>query len=314
MKSKNRYIGITMGDPSGIGPEIIAKAMSRPSIRKLANYKIIGDYSVYRKYSTVQNERGLSFIDLKNIPLKNVNIRAVNRLSGKAALNYLQKAVELLKNNKISALVTAPVCKEAVCLTEPSFQGHTEFLADAFKIKNVGMLFVANKLRVIIVTRHIPVCQISKKITPQLVYETISLTSQALKKNFKIKRPRIAVCGLNPHAGEGGNIGKEEIAIILPAINRAKKNKIATYGPFAADTLFSGAIENQYDAIVAMYHDQGLIPVKTRCFTKLVNLTVGLPVIRTSPAHGTAFNIAGKNKADPSSMCEAIKLAAELSQ
>jgi len=209
--------------------------------------------------------------------------------------------------------VTAPVCKETICRFKPFFQGHTEFLSNAFGIKNVGMMFVAKNLRTILVTRHIPLGKVSKAINTQLVYETVSLANTTLKNQFRIKRPVIAVCGVNPHAGEGGTIGKEEINAVIPAIVKAKHNRINVQGPFAADTLFSPDISKRYDAVVAMYHDQGLIPVKTLYFTELVNLTVGLPFIRTSPAHGTAFDIAGKNRSNSSSMCEAIKLAVRLS-
>ena len=311
LKSRNKCIGITLGDPSGIGPEIVASALKKLSIRKLAHFKLIGDYSIYRRHATVQY-KNCSFIDLKSIQPSQCRPGKPNNTTAQASLNALHTAVELYKQNKISALVTAPVCKGAIERIESSFVGHTEFLADAFGQKNVGMMFVADTLRTIIVTRHIPLGKVSEQINTSNIYDTIKLTHQSLKNTFKIKKPTIAVCGLNPHAGEGGMIGTEEIKKIIPAIKRGRQNKMDIHGPFAADTLFSPDIKHKFDAIVAMYHDQGLIPVKTLCFKKLVNLTIGLPFIRTSPAHGTAFDIAGQNKADPSSMCEAIKLAAEL--
>lgn len=309
--NKKKCIGITLGDPSGIGPEVIARALAKPSIRKLGPFKLIGDYTVYRKYCP-SDYTNCSFIDMKSIQSTQWQLGKPNTFSANAALNALYKAVDLFKKKEISSLVTAPVCKESINQIDRSFQGHTEFLADAFGIKNVGMLFVADKLRTIIVTRHIPLHKVSTAINASNVYNTIELTHRTLRNTFKIMEPVIAVCGLNPHAGEGGTIGKEEITKIIPAIEKSKRHKIKVHGPFAADTLFSPDITHQFDAVVAMYHDQGLIPVKSLYFTQLVNLTIGLPFIRTSPAHGTAFNIAGKNKANPSSMCEAIKLAAQL--
>jgi 4-hydroxythreonine-4-phosphate dehydrogenase len=311
MQTKNKCIGITLGDPAGIGPEVVAKALANPAIRKLGSFKLIGDHWIYKKYSTT-NYKNCSFLDLKSIQPKQWKIGKPNLASAKASLNALNKGIELLKNKEISSLVTAPLSKEPIGRILPSFQGHTEFLADAFDIKHVGMMFVADKVRTIIVTRHIPLNKVCNAISTANVYDTIDLTHRALRDMFKIKKPVIGVCGVNPHAGEGGTIGKEELTKIIPAIKKARRRRMNIEGPFAADTLFSPDIAQQYDAIVAMYHDQGLIPVKTLCFKELVNLTIGLPFIRTSPAHGTAFNIAGKHKADPSSMCAAIKLAAEL--
>ena len=308
---KNKCIGITLGDPTGIGPEVVARALAKPAIRKLGSFQLIGDYCVYRKYCSA-HYHNCSFIDLKSMKLSEWKTGRPNKASAKASLNALEKGIELLKRKEISSLVTAPVSKEAIGSIKPSFQGHTEFLADAFRIKNVGMMFVADKVRTIIVTRHIPIHQVPKAISASNVYKTINLTHRALKEIFRIKEPVIGVCGLNPHAGEGGTIGREEMTKIIPAIKKARQHHMNVQGPFAADTLFSPDITQRYDAIVAMYHDQGLIPVKTLCFKELVNLTIGLPFIRTSPAHGTAFNIAGKNKADPSSMCAAIKLAVQL--
>lgn len=306
-----KMIGITLGDPCGIGPEVVAKALAQSSLKSRAHFVIIGEEQVFRYYS--KNQENCTFIDLKNFPQKNFMIGKSNPVAARASLEYLHKAVELLKEKKITALVTAPVCKGAICALGIPFAGHTEFLADAFKVKNFGMMFVAENLKTILVTRHIPLNAVSRAINSQNIYETINLVYLAFQKYFKIIQPRIAVCGLNPHAGEGGTIGTEEITKIIPAIQKARKKGIHVLGPFPSDTLFSPQFSLEYDAIVVMYHDQGLIPIKAMYFSKLVNLTVGLPFIRTSPAHGTAFNIAGQNKADPSSMVEAIKLAEQLS-
>jgi len=303
-KLNKKKIGITIGDPTGIGPEVIAKALKIPAILKLSDFTIIGDEPAFKKYFKQLNPRH--------------HLLAIDKIynhqsAGEKSYLYLQKAVDLLKSKDITALVTAPVSKENIGKNRPDFVGHTEFLADQFNIKNVGMLFVAKAMRTIIVTRHIALNKVSAALTKDLIVKTIILTNDALKNNFKIRNPRIAVCGLNPHAGEGGTIGQEEINTVIPALKRAKRDNIDCRGPYAADTLFTKNNSKNYDAIVAMYHDQGLIPIKTLYFHELVNMTIGLPFIRTSPAHGTAFDIAGKNKADPSSMIEAIKLAAQLS-
>ncbi|MFC1510719.1 4-hydroxythreonine-4-phosphate dehydrogenase PdxA [Candidatus Omnitrophota bacterium] len=310
MKSKNKT-GITCGDPAGIGAEIISKALIKTPIKQRSQFTIIGDLTLFEQHLP-NIAKQCSFID---IPLKNKNRFKAGRITaqnGQASLDYLDHAIKLLKHKEIDALVTGPLCKEAVCLSQPTFVGHTEYLANAFHSKSVGMLFIAQKMRVIIVTRHIALKKISRAITRDLVYETIALTASALKNQFHIKNPKLAVCGLNPHAGEGGRMGTEELTEIIPAIKHARKNKINAGGPFAADTLFTPNNIKGFDAVIAMYHDQGCGPIKTLYMNELVNCTIGLPIIRTSPAHGTAFDIAGKNKADPSSMVAAIKCAAQL--
>ena len=311
MNSHQQTIGITLGDPAGIGPEVVARALAQPSIRKLGRFHLIGEYSVYRRYCPSLHKNCL-FTDLGYIKPSQWRPGRPSTDTAMASLYALRKAVDLLKKKDIAGLVTAPVCKEAIYRIDPTFHGHTEFMAVAFGIKNAGMMFVADGLRTVIVTRHIPLHKVSTAITQAHIYDAIDLTYRALTRTFNITRPVIAVCGLNPHAGEGGTIGTEEITKIVPAIQKAKRRNIKVCGPFPADTLFTPNMARRFDAVIAMYHDQGLIPIKTLFFTKLVNLTIGLPFIRTSPAHGTAFDIAGKHQADPSSMIEAIKLAARL--
>ena len=302
-------IGITLGDPAGIGPEVVAKSLMKPAIRKLADFVLIGDAVIYRRYSS-RHFTNCSFVDLNKASPKNIRLGHPNSHSAIASLFYLERAVHLLKQKEITALVTAPVCKEAITALGKDFHGHTEFLADAFQVKNYDMMFVTKTLRTVIVTRHLALKDVSKALTKDKVFQTIKLANRALKQYFRIKNPRLAVAGINPHAGEGGTIGKEELTTIIPAIQNAKAKGIRVIGPLPADTLFTPMVTKNYDCIIAMYHDQGLIPIKTLYFRNVVNLTIGLPFIRTSPAHGTAFNIAGKNKADPSSMMEAIRLAA----
>ena len=308
---KKPNIAITLGDPSGIGPEVIAKALSKTDIQRLANFHIMGDAFIFNRFFKKKSPN-CTFIDSGNIYPKTWKPGMANETSAKSSLDYLNKAIQLIKEKKISAVVTGPVSKEFIWTIDSTFSGHTEYFARAFQIKRYEMMFVGPNIRTVIVTRHMPLRSVSDAISKEKILDTITLTHDALQKLFKIKNPSIAVCGLNPHAGEGGTLGTEEIHHIIPAIEQAKQLGINVRGPFAADTLFSPDIGKQYDLIIAMYHDQGLIPVKTLAFKKLVNLTIGLPFVRTSPAHGTAFDIAGKNKADASSMCEAIKLASQL--
>lgn len=312
-KNKKLVIGITMGDPAGIGPEVVAKTLADPDIHSLATFVIIGDYRTFARYHAdpIPN---CGLIDLKNVPQKGFEFGKISKTAGIASLEYLDTALSLFKTEKISALVTAPLCKEAVQLSQPKFIGHTEYLARFFNVKNFDMMFVLDHLKVVVATRHIPLSEVPKQIKALLIEKTIRLTARSLIEQFKINDPKIAVCGLNPHAGEGGHIGHEEISVIAPTIKRMKKSYKYIEGPFAVDTLFCDSNAAKYDAIVAMYHDQGLAPIKTTNFYKLVNLTLGLPIIRTSPAHGTAFDIVGKDRADPSSLRESIKLAVRLAQ
>ncbi len=306
-KSRTKpVLGITLGDPAGIGPEITAKALARLP-RNIADFIVIGDTAFIKNLP-----RHCRLEDLRN-PVKKIKPGKPTQESAQAALSYLDHGIKLLKSRAIDGLVTAPLSKENIGKTGIRFEGHTEYLAKAFKTRKFGMMFVGPRIRTIIVTRHIPVAQVPQILTTESILDTIMLSQKTLKQLFKIKFPILAVCGLNPHAGEGGTIGKEEITKIVPAVRKAQRQGALVLGPFAADTLFAMERYQKFDCIVAMYHDQGLIPVKTLFFQELVNLTIGLPFVRTSPAHGTAFDIAGKNKANHHSMAQAITLAALLS-
>jgi len=305
-------IGITCGDPAGIGPEVIAKSLGTRTFRSLARYLILGDPRILKNAGLVPRTN-IEIVNPFTGSLQKTRPGHPDRNSARAAMSYLQKAVVLLKKGDITSLVTAPVCKETLSALGKKFHGHTEFLARSFHVKDYEMLFVTPTLKIITVTRHIPLNSVSRNINSEKIYTAIRLGQAFLKRYFREHRPHIAVCGLNPHAGEGGNIGQEEISKIIPAIRKARRQGIHVEGPFASDTLFSPHIGSVYDLIITMYHDQGLIPVKSLCFKDLVNTTIGLPFIRTSPAHGTAFDIAGKNRAQGSSMKAAIRLAAELS-
>lgn len=342
-KSKIRC-GITMGDPSGIGAEIITKALARPEVRKLADFVVIGDSLILERVQPVcslhgeadgqqsrgtgRGVQGIHVIDLKNVPKGDFSFGKVKAEYGKAALEYLNKGIALIKAGKIDCLVTAPVNKEAVNLAGYHFSGQTEYLAWHFKVKDVVMMLLNKRVRVSLVTRHIPLKDVAGKITVEEVFKTIRGSVRGLSSFFGIQKPRIAVCGLNPHASDNGIIGDEEKRFIVPAIEKTKKEKLIVSGPFPADTIFAPletiqqpekrkghlrgfekTVQGRYDCIVCMYHDQGLIPLKLTGFNEAVNITLGLPFVRTSPGHGTAFDIAGKNKANSDSFVHAIRVA-----
>jgi 4-hydroxythreonine-4-phosphate dehydrogenase len=233
------------------------------------------------------------------------------REAGYIAYQAILKGYELIKTGKIKALVTAPVCKSSINLINPSFSGHTELLALLAGVKKFAMMVMGEEIRVTLVTTHIPIKEVALKLKKDEIVDKIKLTFDFLRDKFHIKEPKIGVCALNPHAGEE-IFGNEEKRIIIPAIEEVKKLGVCAQGPYPADTLFT--MDKKFDGIVAMYHDQGLIPLKLKEFGRGVNITLGLPFIRTSPDHGTAFDIAGKGIADPNSMIRAIKLASKLSQ
>ncbi len=310
MKKQNRkIIGITLGDPSGIGPEVTAKALHDPAIARLAHFKVIGDEVLFKKFKFPRTP-SCELIGINKIHPFDFPFKDVHNASAAASLAYLETAVGMLKDKKLDGLVTAPVSKEAISALGVPFSGHTEYLADNFGVTKFEMMFHSPLLRLIIATRHLPLKDVPEALSREGILGTLRLANQSFQKLFKIKKPAIALAGLNPHAGEGGLLGHEEKTIISLAIKDAQDEGIRAFGPFAADTLFSEKNFKKYDLFIAMYHDQGLAPLKALFFNQLVNVTLGLPFIRTSPSHGTAFDIAGKNKADPSSMIEAIKFCA----
>jgi len=263
---------ITAGDPKGIGPEVTKKALRDPKIKNLANFFVIVS-------------------------------------EDKTGFDAVRKAVDILKKGKAHALVTAPVNKEAINKSGIPFQGHTEYLAASTNTKIFAMMLCGGPLKVTTVTRHVPLKKVSGIITQEKIIEAVRLTGAGLKKYFGIRNPRIGVCGLNPHCGEGGKIGREEQDIIIPAIKKIRRFVPKIQGPISGDVIFYMAYNGKLDAVISMYHDQGLGPLKMTAFEKGVNVTLGLPFIRTSPDHGTAYDIAGKGIANPTSMKEAIKLA-----
>ncbi|MEW6095322.1 MAG: 4-hydroxythreonine-4-phosphate dehydrogenase PdxA [bacterium] len=253
-------------------------------------------------------------LDLDNINLDDLEIGKISRTTGKAAIEYIKKAVNLALDNKIQAITTAPISKESINKAGFHFAGHTDFIAGLTHRRQYAMMFVSDVLKVVLVTIHIPLHKAVRTISKKKVLTTIRLTHSALKDYFGIQKPKIGVAGLNPHAGESGLFGKEEEKEIIPAIEVAQRKGIDAKGPYPPDTIFYRAVKGEFDVVIAMYHDQGLIPLKLLAFDDAVNVTIGLPIIRTSPDHGTAFDIAGKNIASPKSILEAIKLAAKMSK
>ena len=308
MKNKIR-IGLTCGDVNGIGPEIARKAVSSNDWKTGVEFTFIGP----EKRPTIGNIAD-HFSNHWKVGLNEVpTIGKITAEASMTAVAAIERAVQGCLAGEIDAMVTAPICKEGLQLAGLAWPGHTEMIAAMTGCKRYGMMLMGKGLRVMLVTRHLPLRDVADAITKENVLEAIELTGEALDQ-LGIEQGRIGVCGLNPHAGDGGVIGTEEGEIIEPAINAAKAKCLNVTGPVPADTIFFQCLETnrvgaQYDAIVAMYHDQGLGPLKMHAFDCGVNWTVGLPVIRTSPDHGTAFDIAGQNKANPASMIAAIEAA-----
>lgn len=318
-------IGITMGEPAGIGPEIIVKALADPHIRRAAKFIVFGlneqlCYAADRAeiepfWGRCQHEK-----IRRDYPCKVVvadydeysfapRIKGPSRVGGESSIEFCLDAIEAAKASIIDALVTAPINKTSWKLAGAKWAGHTELLADRCKSKRRVMMFAAGPLKMALATIHEALFEVRHKFTIGCVFEPIDLLNTALKEYFGIENPKIGVAALNPHAGENGQFGDEEQRIISPAILLAQEVGINCFGPFPADTLFLKAVNGQFDGVVAMYHDQGMIPIKLLAFDTAVNITIGIPIIRTSPAHGTAFDITDKNLANPGGMKAAIKTA-----
>ena len=314
-------IGITCGDLNGIGIELIVKTFSDNRILELctpvifASNKVINFYrkSIPEINFNYQNAKELNRLNAKQVNVFNcweeeviINPGVMNEVGGKYAVRSLKVAAQALKENKIDGLVTAPIHKKNIQSTEFNYTGHTPYLKDLFGVNDVVMMLCANNFRVALVTEHLPVNEIAKHVTKEAIISKLNIINQSLRKDFGIDKPRIAVLGLNPHAGDEGLIGNEEETIIKPAVKEAKNNNIMVIGPYSADAFFARRNFQRFDAVLAMYHDQGLIPFKTLAIGEGVNYTAGLPAVRTSPDHGVAFDIAGKNDADPSSFITAV--------
>lgn len=329
-KRSKLLIGVTMGDPCGIGPEIILKSLKSTTIRKSANYVIIGSDEVLERtakilkipvrYQTISHiseiedsKQPLFLLSIGNVKSSLMKQRKPTMEGGDLSAQWVLRGINLAMTRHIDALVTAPICKEAIHLGGYGYPGHTEMLRIFSGVERVVMLMVGGKLRVAFVTTHVALKDVPHLLTMENIFETITISNDNLKKYFNLNKPRIAVCGLNPHAGEEGIFGDEERKVIIPAIEKARKKGIRCDGPVSADTVFYKVLNDAYDLVVAMYHDQGAIPLKLHAFETGVNITLGIPFVRTSPDHGTAYDIAGKGIANPYSMIEAIKMAAQMS-
>lgn len=326
-----KKIAITMGDPAGVGPEIIVRTLSDVRIRESCIPVVIGDRIVLEEAmrltlsplqlrlikspaGALSSPEVLNLIDLNLLNTDSITSFEKNTATednGRACVGYIRKAVDLALGHEVDALVTAPITKEALKLAGMPWPGHTEMIAEMTGTKDFAMMLAGGPLRVILVTIHTSIKSVPALITRESVLKTLRLAKKACEM-MAIEKPRIAVAGLNPHAGEAGMFGDEELKAIIPAIEAARSSGIECTGPHPPDTLFQKAYNGGVDLVVCMYHDQGLIPLKMVAFDKGVNATIGLPIIRTSPDHGTAYDIAWKGIADPSSMTEAITFAARL--
>ncbi|MBM2803683.1 MAG: 4-hydroxythreonine-4-phosphate dehydrogenase PdxA [Deltaproteobacteria bacterium] len=332
--SSKPIIAVTMGDPAGIGPEIILKALTDPAIKKAARPLILGDWNVLQRTRSrlkklpelicwQPGQRLLPMLDhphafavcsLSALSAKESRPANASKAGGHGAFSYIRVAAKLALSKVADGIATAPISKHSLIEAGYNYPGHTELLAELSRTAECRMMLIGAKLRVVPVTGHIALAKVPRSLTRDNIQTTLELTERSLKQFFAIARPRIAVAALNPHGGEQGIFGDEEIEIITPAVKAARKKGVGVFGPFPADSLFHHAARGDYDAVVCMYHDQGLIPLKLHHFYGGVALTLGPPFIRTSVDHGTAYDIAGKGQADETSMKEAILLAARLAR
>jgi 4-hydroxythreonine-4-phosphate dehydrogenase len=326
MQPQKPRIGITLGDLNGIGPEVVIKALADNRLLAMITPVIYGSAKVISFYKKQLNIEEFNYTQVRTkgqYAPKSINVvncwednleispGKASKESGKAAFIALKQACEELKEGLIDALVTAPIDKHSIHSDDFPFKGHTEYLTQFFGGESL-MFMVSDTLRVGLVTEHIPVREIANAVTKERIEAKLKVMDHSLRNDFGINKPRIAVLGLNPHAGDGGLIGQEDDQLIKPVIADQKNKGKLVYGPFASDGFFATGSHMKYDAVLAMYHDQGLLPFKTLAFEEGVNFTAGLPIVRTSPDHGTAYNLAGKNQANESSMREAVYRAADI--
>lgn len=320
-------VGITLGDINGIGPEVVIKALSDPRILQGCTPVIYGSAKVLSFHKKTIEGEDLNYQtiqDANDAMRKKVNVihawdtepdvelGKATEVGGKHAFLSLERATQDLAANKVDVLVTAPISKETIMKAGFQFPGHTEYLADMSGVKEALMMMVSDSMKVALVSTHVALKDVSANLTRELIASKLEQLDASLRKDFGIVRPRIAVLGLNPHAGENGKMGNEEVDTIVPGMNLAKNKGLLVGGPFPADGFFGSTALHQYDAVLAMYHDQGLAPFKALAFDEGVNFTAGLPIVRTSPDHGTAFDIAGHDKASAQSFRNALYLAMDI--
>lgn len=322
-------IGVTMGDPAGIGPEIVVKALSDEAMRGVCRPVVLGDPDVLAdtarwlgrecRLEVLPGPAGIPGADgvISVLPVSRMGPCRVRPGSptpagGSAMVAFIVEAVNLCRTGRLDAMVTAPISKALMHEAGHRYEGHTELIAHMTGTRDYVMMLAGDRLRVALVTIHCALRDVPSAITAEKVHKTITVTAASLGSDFGLRHPRLAVAALNPHAGEGGIFGAEEAEIIEPGIRRAADEGIDVSGPLPADTLFHAAASGRFDAVVAMYHDQGLIPLKLLHFSDAVNVTLGLPIVRTSVDHGTAYDIAGQGKASPSSLIAAIRMASSI--
>jgi len=317
-----------MGDPLGIGPEIIVKALLSPDRPSAARIVVVGSAAVMRRAAAdlgarvhlpllAEAERDSStnaLLDLANFPDPQGRQRGPTPEGGRASIEYIETAVRMASEGRVDAIVTCPISKEATGAAGSPYPGHTEMLAAMTGTDRAVMMLVAGRLRVAVVTTHVALRDVPCRVTTEGIVSTVSILAEGLRTFFGVPRPRVAVCGLNPHCGDGGRFGDEEERVVRPAIERLRAQELEVIGPKPADTVFATAATGQYDAVVALYHDQGMIPVKMAGPGGVVNVTLGLPVIRTSVGHGTAYDIAGRGVADEGSLLAALRVAQRMAR
>lgn len=310
-------IAITAGDPGGIGPEIIIKALSAPQVYRYCRPLVVGDAAVFRYWRgrlpglAPDISGDMHLLDIAAMNNADITPAGPTEAGGRASIAYIKEAVRLALAGNVDGICTAPISKEAINMAGFHYQGHTELLGELTGAQDFGMMLASRRLRVMLVTTHEAIAAVPGLITQEKVLRAIRLAHRGCL-DLGMAKPRIAVCALNPHGGEAGLFGREEIDVIAPAASQAAAEGINVIPPQPADTLFVKAARGEYDAVVVMYHDQGLIPLKMLSFGRAVNITIGLPIVRTSVDHGTAYDIAGKGVADPGSLIEALRTAALL--
>jgi len=320
-------LGISMGDPCGIGPEVVLRALASRRARSAAEFVVFGNGAILERVARELRlplpswqapgrggARGPRLVETGRVPTRLALLGKATALGGRLALACIERAAAWALEGRIHGMVTAPISKEAIQKAGCPWPGHTELLAELTHARRPVMMMVAEGLRVALVTTHVALAQVPNLITRAAVLETLRVVHRDLGRRFGLPRPRIAVCGLNPHAGEAGRLGTEERRTIAPAVRQALAEGIACTGPISADAAFTPRHLAEHDAVVAMYHDQATIPVKMHAFDRTVNVTLGLPIVRTSPGHGTAYDIVRLGRANPASMIEAIRLAARMAR
>jgi 4-hydroxythreonine-4-phosphate dehydrogenase len=331
VRRRRPRIAVTLGDPNGVGPEVVLKCLADSRLAKFMDPIVVGSAHVLNVHAQKLGYTDVRIQSVQQVPEEarpgiitvldvtggqkpEVRFSEVSLEGGALSMKAVERATDLCLEGYADAIVTAPISKEAVSLAGYKTPGHTEFIARRAGCDAFTMMMVSDELRVGLVTAHIPIWDVPKAVTKDAILEKIRIISRSLTDDFGIPRPKIAVLGLNPHAGDGGVLGREEVESIIPSVRAACDEGHLVFGPFPADGFFAIGAYRLYDAVLAMYHDQGLVPFKTLAFESGVNFTAGLPLVRTSPDHGTAFNIAGEGKASPGSMRSAIYLALDIAR